>query len=562
MAAMLSLGGSNLRALMRPMGFCRPTTRRHACIALASKGFGDSQAGRSSGEDDRRQVKRRRVNIRREEAPIPNQGNSQTGSSGVFADVKQLEDGLMKSKDDEDFAARLAMVRQEGQEKRRELKASGGTPGAAPATPGAVFEGAPAEAYANPPSLTSTLMNQLNSDVSDPKLKEAQFGPNQIAVAISALVFGLIFVLVSGADFAPSKRYQGVQPSGAPPDALEASLIKGRIAQLENARQANPNDLEALEGLAVSYAQLFEFEKAAGLLDQLVAARPNSAEAWRLLGETTLLSQQPARSVAAYEKAAALSSDDLQVLTGLADAYIANAEQGKAIAFLTKLKASAATSSVVAATAPAPAAAPTAAPEAPAVDTTAEPAPVAEPVSADASAASTAVSADASTEGSAPESSIAPVSQASSVDTATATAAAASTSAPSTTRAAKKNAAPASPASSVDAAALDLLTAKVYSRWRGHDADALATYDALIQRTPDDFRGYLAKGLFLKERGQKADAERMFIQVSVGQEAQGLGCKHGGCKARFDAKTLGCVAGDCCKARENTPFGTVLAQVV
>ena len=517
MSAKLSLGGSNLRALMRPMGFCRPTTQRHACIALASKGFGDSQAGRSSGEDDRRQVKRRRVNIRRVEAPIPNQGNSQ--SSSVFADVKQLEEDLMKSKDDEDFAARLAMVRQEGQEKRRELKASGVAPGTAPATPGAVFEGAPTDAYANPPSLTSTLMNQLNSDVSDPKLKEAQFGPNQIAVAISALVFGLIFVLVSGADFAPSKRYQGVQPSGAPPDALEASLIKGRIAQLENARQANPNDLEALEGLAVSYAQLFEFEKAAGLLDQLVAARPNSSEAWRLLGETTLLSQQPARSVAAYEKAAALSSDDLQVLTGLADAYIANAEQGKAITFLTKLKASAATSSVAAATAPAPAAAPAVAPMAPAVDTTAEPAPVAGPVSADASAASTAVSAAASTEGAAPESSIAPVSQVSRDDTATA-AAAASTSAPATTSTAKKNAAPAAPVSSVDAAALDLLTAKVYSRWRGHDADALATYEALIQRTPDDFRGYLAKGLFLKERGQKADAERMFIQVSVEQEAQ------------------------------------------
>lgn len=36
-------------------------------------------------------------------------------------------------------------------------------------------------------------------------------------------------------------------------------------------------------------------------------------EAWRLLGETTLLSQQASRSVTAYEKAVALSTDDLQV---------------------------------------------------------------------------------------------------------------------------------------------------------------------------------------------------------------------------------------------------------
>ncbi len=117
-------------------------------------------------------------------------------------------------------------------------------------------------------------------------------------------------------------------------------MIKGRIATLENALEANPNDLNALEEEAISYAQLFEFEKAAGLLDKLVAARPKDSEAWRLLGETALLSQQPARAVGdemvccyfptplpqlfdliytthqvvAYEKAAAINPDDLQVL--------------------------------------------------------------------------------------------------------------------------------------------------------------------------------------------------------------------------------------------------------
>ncbi len=75
-------------------------------------------------------------------------------------------------------------------------------------------------------------------------------------------------------------------------------------------------------------------------------------------------------------------------------------------------------------------------------------------------------------------------------------------------------AAPSSSATSVDSAALELLLAKVYGSWRGHDNDALATYDALIKTAPEDFRAYLAKGLFLKEHGRKADAERMFIQVA------------------------------------------------
>jgi hypothetical protein len=123
---------------------------------------------------------------------------------------------------------------------------------------------------------------------------------------------------------------------------------------------------------------------------------------------------------------------------------------------------------------------------------------------------------------------------------------------------------------------VELLLAKVYSAWRGHDGDALATcaslpsvcallhqehallamgalrswpllerdwndsppkrslssnavvplhthpipsckvacrYDALISRFPEDYRGYLARGVFLRERGRRADAERMFLQV-------------------------------------------------
>lgn len=77
--------------------------------------------------------------------------------------------------------------------------------------------------------------------------------------------------------------------------------------------QSNPKDLKALEALAVTYAKLFKFDKAADLLDKLTVAKPQEAEAWRLLGEASLLSQQSKRSVDAYQHAAELKQDNMQV---------------------------------------------------------------------------------------------------------------------------------------------------------------------------------------------------------------------------------------------------------
>jgi hypothetical protein len=106
--------------------------------------------------------------------------------------------------------------------------------------------------------------------------------------------------------------------------------------------------------------------------------------------------------------------------------------------------------------------------------------------------------------------------------------AAASTSAPDVAGEGTSAAAPAPPASGraprpVDPVAVQLLLGKAYAGWRGHDADALAAYDALIKSAPEDFRGYLAKGVFLKERGRRGDAERMFLQVRPGWRGWGVG---------------------------------------
>jgi tetratricopeptide (TPR) repeat protein len=69
------------------------------------------------------------------------------------------------------------------------------------------------------------------------------------------------------------------------------------------------------------------------------------------------------------------------------------------------------------------------------------------------------------------------------------------------------------PLPSASLPSLRAATGKSYAAWRGHDQDALAAYDTLIRAFPEDFRGYLAKGMFLRDRGRQGDAERMFLQA-------------------------------------------------
>ncbi|KAM0003702.1 putative tetratricopeptide-like helical domain superfamily [Helianthus debilis subsp. tardiflorus] len=66
--------------------------------------------------------------------------------------------------------------------------------------------------------------------------------------------------------------------------------------------------------------------------------------------------------------------------------------------------------------------------------------------------------------------------------------------------------------SQLDPIQVELLLGKAYSDW-GHVSDAVSVYDRLISSHPNDFRGYLAKGIILKANGKIGDAERMFIQA-------------------------------------------------
>ena len=54
-----------------------------------------------------------------------------------------------------------------------------------------------------------------------------------------------------------------------------------------------------------------------------MARKPDDAEAWRLLGETSLLSTRSSRAVEAYEKAVALRTGNLQVGCGVTGPEVA-----------------------------------------------------------------------------------------------------------------------------------------------------------------------------------------------------------------------------------------------
>jgi tetratricopeptide (TPR) repeat protein len=55
-----------------------------------------------------------------------------------------------------------------------------------------------------------------------------------------------------------------------------------------------------------------------------------------------------------------------------------------------------------------------------------------------------------------------------------------------------------------------LLEARVYSAWKGHGKDAESAYDAVITQHPEDFRGYLAQGVFFRTVGKPDAAEDAF----------------------------------------------------
>ncbi|KAK2378400.1 Tetratricopeptide repeat (TPR) superfamily protein [Trifolium repens] len=244
----------------------------------------------------------------------------------------------------------------------------------------------------------------------------------KLGIGVAVALFGLVFAL---GDFLPSGSPN--QDTAVVNDKLsdkDKAALQNRLKEFEATLSNSPRDPTALEGAAVTLAELGEYARAASLLDDLTKEKPNDAEAFRLLGEVKYELKDYEGSVVAYKDSAKVSEDiKFDVLRGLTNSLLAAKKPDEAVQLLLACR-----------------------------------------------------------------------DRLSSEDFN------------------KKSESSPTDSQKLDPIQVELLLGKAYSDW-GHVGDAIAVYDQLISTHPDDFRGYLAKGIILKENKNIGDAERMFIQA-------------------------------------------------
>ncbi|XP_061361355.1 uncharacterized protein LOC133305223 [Gastrolobium bilobum] len=253
--------------------------------------------------------------------------------------------------------------------------------------------------------------------------KTIDFG-TKIGVGVAVIVFGLVFTF---GDFLPSGSVSPNEDSAVVNSKLseeDKATLQSRLKEFEATLSNSPRDPTALEGAAVTSAELGEYARAASLLDDLTEEKPNDADVFRLLGEVKYELKDYEGSVAAYKTSAMVSEDiKFEVLRGLTNSLLAAKKPDEAVQLLLACR---------------------------------------ERLSSE--------------------------------------------------NFSKKSDSSPTDSQKLDPVQVELLLGKAYSDW-GHVSDAVAVYDQLISTHPDDFRGYLAKGIILKENKNIGDAERMFIQA-------------------------------------------------
>ncbi|KZV43174.1 hypothetical protein F511_33412 [Dorcoceras hygrometricum] len=248
----------------------------------------------------------------------------------------------------------------------------------------------------------------------------------KIGVGVAVIVFGLVFSL---GDFLPSgSTTKEVDIADEKISKEERADLEERLKKFEQTLAISPEDSTALEGAAVTLAEMREYKRAATLLENLCEKKANDPDVFRLLGEVKYALQDYEGSANAYRSASVASkSADFEVLRGLTNALLASKNPGQAVQVLLASR---------------------------------------EQLNKERSSDSDNMTVRSTT----------------------------------------------GTSSGVDPIQVDLLLGKAYADW-GHISDAVSVYDQLIANHPDDFRGYLAKGILLKQNGSKGDAERIFLMV-------------------------------------------------
>lgn len=155
----------------------------------------------------------------------------------------------------------------------------------------------------------------------------------KIGVGVAVVAFGLIFAI---GDFLPtgSPTNEVTTVDKKISEEKKASLQK-RLKQFEDTLATSPDDPTALEGAAVTLAELGEYSRASSLLENLTKAKPNDPDVFRLLGEVKYeLGDYEGSATAFRSSAAASKSTDFEVLRGLTNALIAAKKPDQAVQML------------------------------------------------------------------------------------------------------------------------------------------------------------------------------------------------------------------------------------
>ncbi|CAM6097762.1 unnamed protein product [Calypogeia fissa] len=270
----------------------------------------------------------------------------------------------------------------------------------------------------------------------------------KIGIGVAVVVFGLIFAF---GDFLPSS------PTVEKSNLVEKKQLakeqtfklEAQVQEFEGILKDSPEDRSALEGAAVSYAELGEYDKAEKYLTKITQKSPGDADVFRLLAEVQNGKGDLDGSISSYRAAIQASGkkESFTLLQGLTDTLLAAKKPSEAVGELLAARArlqykfdqikSQAKQAILPST-----------------------------------------SGDISSPGNLKGEDNTP-----DID------------------------------EQIDPITLELLLGKAYAAWDGHTSDAATVYDGLIKNYPEDYRGFLAKGVLLKTQNKQGDAERMFIQA-------------------------------------------------
>lgn len=313
----------------------RSLSARHRCCSTAvaaSKGFGKaSPPQQPTKKPRRRQQKSEFIEQEQQSQPQPLPGQQwqppAAGHNDVVKRFRQEAKAQQSAEPEADtlFEERLKQLAAQKREQKQDgqQQQQGASAGAGP----------PADILAAKPY--QPFQAQTRPSPAAPSQDEGRSSLSQAGLIAGSILLAVIFIFSSfRSDLQQSTVGSDERPAAAAAQLSDTQRkeLQEQAARFDAQLTASPDNIEALEGAAVSWAKLGELPKATQLLVQLSKAKPHDADVFRLLAETQALQGNSAAAAAAYQIANEQSgSSNIDLLSAWTDALIADGKPQKAV---------------------------------------------------------------------------------------------------------------------------------------------------------------------------------------------------------------------------------------